>query len=275
MRPVSWLYVPGDRPDRFARAAESGAHVVVVDLEDAVHPDAKVQARREALAFVADAAPGTVEVRVNAIDSPWAVDDLAALRPVPALRAVRLPKVESADDVAAALDRLDPELGVSCLLESALGVENALAIARSDPHVVAIGLGEADLGGDLGVDEDGLAFARSRIVLAARAAGLAAPAMSIYPRVADPEGLAASCARGRALGMLGRGAIHPRQLPVIHDSFRPSDDELARAREVIAELDAASADGRGVLLLPDGRMADPAMRRRAQDILDVAAALDR
>lgn len=107
MRPVSWLYVPGDRPDRFARAAESGAHVVVVDLEDAVHPDAKVQARREALAFVADAAPRTVEVRVNAIDSPWAVDDLAALRPVPALRAVRLPKVESADDVAAALDRLD------------------------------------------------------------------------------------------------------------------------------------------------------------------------
>jgi citrate lyase subunit beta / citryl-CoA lyase len=273
MRPVSWLYVPGDRPDRFARALASSAHVVIVDLEDAVHPEHKLAARREALALLADAPPGRVEVRVNPLGSPRGRDDLAALPAVTALRAARLPKIEQPADVTAALAGLDPGIRVSCLLESALGVEHAFAVASSDRRVLAIGLGESDLGGDLGVGADGLDFARSRTVLAARAAGLAAPAMSVYPRVADAEGLAASCAHGRRLGLLGRAAIHPDQLSVIHDSFRPGAGEITRAQEVLAELDGAAATGVGVSVRPDGRMIDPAMRRRAQDVLDLAAAL--
>jgi citrate lyase subunit beta/citryl-CoA lyase len=274
---LSWLYVPGDRPERFAKAAASGTHVVIVDLEDAVAPGNKARARREALAWLADAEPGRVEVRVNAAGTPEGRDDLVALASLasrgepPALRAVRLPKVESAADVQRALGLLAPAtVPVVCLLESALGVEDAYWIATASPRVAAIGLGEADLAADLRVSgEDGLAWPRSRVVVAARAAGLPAPAQSVYPRVDDPEGLAASCRRGRAMGFRGRAAIHPRQVPVIHDAYRPAEAEIADARAVLAALDAAS----GVAVLPDGRMVDAAMRRPAEETLALAALL--
>lgn len=265
---VSWLYVPGDRPDRFAKAAASGAHVVIVDLEDAVAPEHKQRARREALAWLPDAAPGTVEVRVNAADTPWAAVDLAALTGWPALRAVRLPKISTADDVRAALAALaDPAVVVTCLLETALGVEHAFAVATADRRVAAIGLGEADLAGDLGVAESGLRWARSRVVTAARAAGLPAPAQSVYAAVSDLTGLYAACRAGRELGLLGRAAVHPRQVPVIHDAFRPDPAEVDAARAVLDALDAARSSGQGVLVLPDGGMVDAAMRRRATDVL--------
>jgi len=141
--PVTWLYVPADRPDRFAKAAASGADVVILDLEDAVVPAHKAEARDNAVRWLRTAAPGTVapdsvEVRVNALDTPWAQDDLRALSDVPALRAVRLPKVQSAADVTAALAALTAaRSGLSCLIESARGVEAAYEIASS-PRVTAI-----------------------------------------------------------------------------------------------------------------------------------------
>lgn len=143
------LYVPGDRPDRFAKAASAGADVVVVDLEDAVDAGHKTAARANLLAWLPDAAAGTVDVRVNAVGTPWGRDDLAALPDVPALRAVRVPKVASAGDVAvaAAMVAVD-RLPLHCLIETALGVENAFRIA-SAPRVGALALGEADLSSEL------------------------------------------------------------------------------------------------------------------------------
>lgn len=257
--PISWLYIPGDRPERFDKAVASGADVVIVDLEDAVPPDHKEKARRNALDFLSDAAPGTVEIRVNGSI------DLTAIPPLPALRAVRLPKIQSAVDVRKALDILDETIPVCALVESALGVENAYAIASSSPRVIAIALGEADLASDIGTTSDtGLGYARSRIVMAARAAGLPAPSQSVYPNVHDVAGLRASCRIGRALGFAGRAAIHPRQIPIIHEEFRPSDEEIAAARAVLDAL----ATGSGVSMLPDGQMVDEAMRRRAEQIID-------
>jgi citrate lyase subunit beta/citryl-CoA lyase len=185
----------------------------------------------------------------------------------PALAAVRLPKVESADDVRAAANLTDAAL--SCLIESALGVERAFEIATAHPRVVAVGLGEADLISDLGTSE--LSWPRSRIVVAARAAGLIPPAMSVYPHVDDLDGLAASCRDGCASGFRGRAAIHPRQLPVIREAFRPSPDEVADAQAVLAAFAQAADAGRGVTVLPDGRMVDAAMIGRAHRILDDAA----
>jgi citrate lyase subunit beta/citryl-CoA lyase len=268
---LTWLYVPGDRPDRFAKAVASGADSVILDLEDAVHAQRKAYARDEIARFCATRHEVPVHVRINAFGTPDAAADLAAVAGAPGLAALRLPKVTSAADVARVAAEVPAGVGLYPLLESALGVERAYAIATAHPAVAGIALGEADLRSDLGVvDDAGLAYARGRVVLAARAAGLPAPAMAVYPDVRDLDGLAASCRAGRALGFVGRTAIHPRQVPVIADAFRPSDGELRRAQELLAALDASAAAGLGTAVLPDGRFADRAMLDSARRVVALA-----
>lgn len=274
-RPLSWLYVPGDRPERFAKAAASGAHVVIVDLEDAVVADHKDRARREALAFLAGAAPASVEVRVNGPDTPAGRDDLAAIADGAALRAIRVPKITSASDVALVSDASAArKTALCCLVESALGVENAFAIACA-PRVGSIALGEADLASDLGTaDAAGLTWSRSRVIVAARAAGLPAPAQSVYLDIGDLDGLLQTSRAGRAMGFRGRAAVHPRQIPVIHEAYRPSKRELADAVAVLGALAQAEERGLGVVAMSNGHMVDEALRRRAEDIVATAAMLD-
>jgi citrate lyase subunit beta/citryl-CoA lyase len=159
---------------------------------------------------------------------------------------------------------LPESISLVCLLESALGVEEAFSIARS-PRAMRIGLGEADLRADLGVRGEGqLEWCRARVVVAARAAGLEPPAMSVYTSIDDLDGLADSCRQGRDAGMLGRAAIHPRQLDVIRRCFRPDADELAAARATLADMSDAVADGSGVFVDRNGRMIDAAVVRSAQ-----------
>ncbi|MCU1659318.1 MAG: citE3 [Pseudonocardiales bacterium] len=269
--PLTWLYVPGDRPDRFDKAAASGADVVILDLEDAVAPARKDEARAAVRDWVASARTGSVEVRVNAAGTQWHAADLAALVDRPALRSVRLPKVESAAEVTAVLDSLPVSMLVSCLLETARGIEAAFEIASAHERVESIALGEADLASDLGASGDAaLAWSRSRVVVAARAAGRPPPAMSVYAHVHDLDGLAESCRIGRALGFVGRAAIHPTQLPVIDAAFRPSAAEAADAAALIAAFDDGVAAGRGVVVLPDGRMVDAAMIGHARRIVALA-----
>ncbi len=262
------LYVPGNRPDRFGKAAASGADLVVLDLEDAVPPADKDRARAHAVDWAAG--HDAVEIRVNRLDSPWGAEDVKALAALPAVR-VRLPKVEHPDDVRRLLDLL-PTATVSCLLESPVGVERAFAIAGADPRVAGIALGEADLSSALGVDgDDGLAWVRARLVNASRAAGLGAPMMSAYARVSDLDGLRASCVAGRRLGFSGRMAVHPRQLPIIVSAFTPTDDEVTAANRLLDAVDRAGVADGGVIMLADGRMVDPAMVGRAREIVHVAA----
>jgi len=257
------LYVPANRPDRFAKAVAAGPDLLVLDLEDAVPVPDKVFARAEAVAW---AASSSAEIRVNTLDSPWGRDDLLALGALIEPR-VRLPKVESAEDVLRVLE-LVPSARITALLESPLGLERAFEIATASPQVVAVQLGEADLSSSLGVDgAAGLAWARGRLVSASRAAGLGAPMMSVYPHVHDLDGLRTSCLAGRDLGFVGRTAIHPRQLPVIVEAFTPTSEEVERAQRL---LDAVPADG-GVTVLADGRMADPAMIGRAREIVALRA----
>ncbi len=264
---LTYLYVPGDRPDRVRKALASDADVVLCDLEDAVAPGHKDEART-ALAGALAGVGRPVQVRVNDLASAWAADDLALVRALPAAVGVRVPKVEDASvvhEVAAAV----PGRALHLLVESALGVERAFELARSHPQVASLGLGEADLRSELGVDDDGLGWIRSRIVVAARAAGLVPPIMSVYPHVDDPGGLAESCARGRSLGFRGRAAIHPRQLGTIREAFLPSAVELARARAVVAAVESARASGTGTAVLPDGGFVDVAMLAAARAVLDL------
>ncbi|GAA4467165.1 HpcH/HpaI aldolase/citrate lyase family protein [Phytohabitans houttuyneae] len=258
---LTWLYVPGDRPDRFAKAVASGADAVILDLEDAVAAPRKEYARAAVADFLTQRHDLPVYVRIaSTADLPAAAGATG----------LRLPKVETAEQVRAIAALTAVELHP--LIESAAGVENAYRIATAHPAVASIGLGEADLRSDLGVtDETALAWPRGRVVVAARAAGLPPPAMSVYPDVSDVDGLAASCRLGRGQGFLGRAAIHPRQLPVIEAAFRPEPEEVARAVALLAGVAHAAEAGEGTVVLPDGTFADRAMVGAAQRVLDLAA----
>ncbi|THV27291.1 HpcH/HpaI aldolase/citrate lyase family protein [Glycomyces paridis] len=257
MNPASALYVPGDRPDRFAKAAASGAGLVILDLEDAVAPAAKADALAAVTARLADPPAVPIQVRVNT-DAP---QEITAIRATGARVGLRIPKVESPAD----LDRiaaLAGELPLTALIESARGLEAAAAIA-AHPAVRDLALGEADLASDLGsADPRVLDHARLRLLVAARAAGLPAPMLSVYPAIGDLDGLRADTERGRALGFSGRVAVHPKQIPVIEAVFAPTDADRAWAEAVLAAL-----EGGGVATLPNGDMVDPAMRGRALGIL--------
>ncbi|MDN3257067.1 HpcH/HpaI aldolase/citrate lyase family protein [Streptomyces mutabilis] len=263
---LTWLYAPGDRPPVVAKALAAGADVVVVDLEDAVAPDRKDYAREATAELLSEPQPVPVHVRVNALDGPLAAADLAALAALPGLSGLRLPKVTSPEQVAGVATATGgPPL--YALLETALGVERAYAIAAAHPSLRGIALGEADLRADLGVRGDpGLDWSRSRVVVAARAAGLAPPSQTVHPDTRDLEGLAASCAHGRALGFLGRAAIHPRQLPIIERAYLPTERELEEAETIVK---AATAQP-GALALPDGRFVDAAVVATAQRTLSLA-----
>ncbi|MGP4114753.1 HpcH/HpaI aldolase/citrate lyase family protein [Streptomyces sp. 4N509B] len=271
---LTWLYVPGDRPERVAGALRSGADVVIVDLEDAVAADRKGYALDATAELLTRRHEVPVHVRINALDSPLAAAEVRRLAPLPGLAALRVPKVTCAAELERLLGWLGPDAPTPALyplLENALGVEHAHAIATGHPAVAGIALGEADLRADLGVplgDEASLAWPRGRVVLAARAAGLPSPPQSVYPDVRDVEGLARSCAAGRSLGFLGRAAIHPRQLPVIERAYLPSSREVAAAEEIVTAV--ASAPGVGAMALPDGRFVDPAVVAGAHRTLALA-----
>jgi citrate lyase subunit beta/citryl-CoA lyase len=251
--PLTWLYVPADRPDRVEKAIASRAHAVIVDLEDGVAPAAKEQARANLSDLLGGRRDKPVFVRVNA----GSAADLEAVADLE-LAGVVVPKVERPADIPAGVR-------VHALIESALGLEAAFEIA-CHPQVHGLSLGEADLRSQTGALEVGLDWARGRIVNAAVAAGLPRPPQSVYPHVRDLEGLADSCRRGRALGHLGRAAIHPDQLPVIERAYLPTSGELAAAHDAIERLEADE-----VGTLADGAFVDAAMLGAARQVVELAA----
>lgn len=255
--PLTWLYVPASRPDRVLKALASGAHAVIVDLEDGVAPAGKEAARAGLPALFGELPSVRTYVRVNALGTQWADEDLAAVGGL-SIHGVHLPKVESAD-----VPRVG-ELELHCLVETPLGVERAFEIA-SAPGVRGLSLGEADLRAETGAGEAGLDWARSRVINAALAAGLPRPPQSVFAAIDDLDGLAASCARGRELGFLGRTAIHPKQLPVIERAYLPTAAEAEKARALLA----AAADEGGAFAL-DRTMVDAPFVAAARNTVALA-----
>lgn len=270
MTALTWLYVPGDRPETVTKALAAGADVVVIDLEDAVAADRKEYARDATAERLTDPQPIPVHVRVNALDGPLAAADLAAMAPLPGVRGLRLPKVTAPGQITRIARATTRAAGdappLYALLESALAIERAYDIATAHPALRGIALGEADLRADLGLrDDTGLDWPRSRVVVAARAAALPPPPQSVHPDTRDLDGLAASCAHGRALGFLGRAAIHPRQLPVIERAYLPTAEEIEQAETI---LKAAEAH-RGAQALPNGTFIDAAVVAQAHRTLSL------
>ncbi len=257
----SWLYVPGDRPDRFESALNSGADAVVVDLEDGVAPSHKEAARDAVVAWLEEVSDGPrIVVRINAIGE-GGLEDLVHL-PMASVDALRIPKVESPDDVNAVAEVLDLECQTRLLpiIESCIGLERANSIAFAHSLVAGISLGEGDLISELGTNYGPtLDWARVQVIVSARAAKLPSPAQGVYPWPHDVEGLREDSMRGRQLGFFGRSAIHPAQVPVINEVFGPTANELSRAESLLEKLDEFRGNGVGAFLDEEGKFVDAAM----------------
>ncbi|QRG09384.1 CoA ester lyase [Xanthobacter dioxanivorans] len=250
------LFVPGHRPERFEKAAGAAPDAVILDLEDAVPPDAKDAARAN---LDTGFTRRPVLVRVNASGTPWHEADMAAVaRLKPA--AVILPKAESPallDGVAAVLG---PDVPVIALVETAAGLAHARAVA-AHPTVRRIAFGSVDFSADIGCAHvrEALLAARAELVLASRLGGLAAPLDGVTTRIDDPSAASDDARYARALGFGGKLAIHPRQITPIRDGFLPDAEEIEWARKVLASGDGAAN--------VDGAMVDEPVRIRARSIL--------
>lgn len=260
----SFLFVPGDRPERLAKALAGAADAVILDLEDAVAPAAK-PAARAALAqrwpSLSAAERQRLLVRVNAVPAPGHDEDQALLQGLPGLAdlaGVMLAKAESAAQLQAVASRL-PGLPLLPLIESAQGLLQLPAIAGA-PQVLRLVLGHIDLQADLGMacgpDEVELLPARWQLVLASRGAGLAAPVDGVTVALDEPEQTLSDAQRARRLGFGAKLCIHPSQIEAVHRGLAPSAAECDWARRVLAAAEAAgNAWGAGALRV-DGRMVD-------------------
>ena len=257
------LFVPGNRPERFDKAAASGADAIVIDLEDAVPAVDKVSARAAACAWLRSAinTSGPLRLlRVNARGTQWFDDDVRALKDSDA-EGVMLPKCEQPSDLESLRGfQLWP------MLENALGIQNAVAIG-SAPGVQHLVFGSLDLQVDLAMqadaDETELAPYRAQIVLASRLAGLAAPIDGVTPEIDDHDLLTRATQRAVRQGFGGKLCIHPRQIPVVHQAMHPGDEAIAHARRVVA----AAEDSGGAAVALDGMMIDRPVIQRAQAVL--------
>ncbi|MCI2416197.1 CoA ester lyase [Saccharopolyspora sp. K220] len=258
---VAWLFVPGSRPERFAKAAAAGADVVIVDLEDAV-PAADKAAARENLRAAWPIGPN-VAVRINARSTEEFDDDVALCREI-APAAVVLPKTESAADVEATAE--DTGCAVLGLIESARGFVNLGEICAA-PGLARLMFGSIDLALDLGVTADAaLDASRSDLVRWSAACGLPAPIDGVTPSINDTEAIDRDSRRAKEWGFGGKLCIHPAQLPIVRRAMRPGDDEIAWARRVV-EADE-QAGGAAVSL--DGAMIDRPVVERARRLLRAA-----
>lgn len=262
----TYLFVPGNRPERFAKALASGADAVVLDLEDAVAEDAKRAARDAIAAWATTATPAErsrVVVRINDIASPHAPEDLRLLREA-SLREVMLPKAES-DEALGTVRAALRGVALLPLVETARGLANAEALAAAT-GVVRLVFGTLDFALDLDLDiaDDAapLAEAAARLVLASRLAGIDTPVAGVTPQFDDEARLLADFAWARRRGFGAKLCIHPRQVAAVHASLAPTDAELAWAQRVIA----AEAASPGAAQL-DGRMVDRPVVLQAQRTL--------
>jgi citrate lyase subunit beta/citryl-CoA lyase len=261
----SYLFVPGNRPDRYAKALAAGADAVIIDLEDAVAPPDKGAARDALKDFLSSKTSQPVLVRINAAGTEW-FDDDAALAGLPGVAGVVLPKAERVDDIERLLAA--GAAAVLPLIESALGFHHALELARV-PCVERLLFGSIDFSVDLGIEEsvESLQAFRSQLVLVSRLAGIAAPVDGVSTALDDEARISDDTRRARRDGFGAKLCIHPKQVAVVNAAFMPGADEIAWAERV---LDAAAA-ARGAAVAVDGKMVDRPVILKAQSIREEAA----
>ncbi len=276
----SRLYLPGNNPALMINAGLHSADGIILDLEDSVAPEKKDEARilvRNALRQI-DFCGAERMVRIN--QGPAGITDLRSVLPHN-VNLILIPKCESADNIKAIEKeisdiskslKLRNKVFLMPIIESALGVENSFEIARSSENVVAIAIGLEDYTADLGVPrtmegKESL-YARSRLVVAAKASGVQ-PIDSVFSDVADMEALKANVTASRSLGFEGMGCIHPRQIRIIRRGFAPDEAEIEKSKKIVLAFEAAKINGIGVVSL-GSKMIDAPVVARAQKSIDIA-----
>ena len=267
LSPRSYLFVPGNRPDRFAKACAAGADAVVIDLEDSVAAGDKSSARAAVAAWLTPAQP--VFVRVNVANSEWFGEDLK-LGGKPGIAGVLLPKAERIEDIRVVAEHFGAAAPLLLQIETAQGFWNALEMAGSN-GVQRLLFGSIDFQLDLGMaaEEDELLYFRSQIVLVSRLAGIQSPVDGVTTDINSPDRVRADTLRAKRLGFGGKMCIHPKQVPVVNECFAPTAEEEAWARRVVD----ASAAVHGGATSVDGKMVDRPVLARAEKILESIARL--
>ncbi len=270
----SLIFTPGTRPDMFAKALKSGADIVCVDLEDAIAPEHKNEARDKTLPTVAGSPGGDgIErmVRINSLRTADGLADVLAILTAPkAPLALMLPKVKSPDEVRLIEELLDgahAAIRFHVIIETNEGLEACHEIARASARIDSLLFGAVDMAAELRVEPtwSTLVYARSRMVHAA--AGSALDLIDVpFLDLDDMEGLAVEAAASAALGMTGKAAIHPKQIPVINDCFTPDAETIARARRVIAAFEAGDSG----LVVVDGKLIEKPVLRSMYRIVAIA-----
>lgn len=253
----TFLFVPGDRPDRFPKAVDAGPDMVVLDLEDAVAPDRKEEARASVVRWLA--AGRDAVVRVNASGTRWHAGDVQQLAALAA--ALMIPKAETREDWSTAAGCL-----ILPLVETARGLVNA-AVQLDYPEVVRPAFGSMDFAAEIGVDPDdrqAMQWARSSLVVAAATAGKAGPVDGVTTALDDEAALVTDVTSARALGMTAKLCIHPAQIRPVHALLQPSEAEVDWAHRVLAATQVAVA-------VVDGRMVDAPVLARARRIVSQAS----
>ena len=266
--PVTYLFVPGNRPDRFAKALGSGADAVILDLEDAVSPADKHAARERIGQWMASQTGDVLDrvlVRINDATSTWFEEDLRLLRRA-GVRAVMLPKAESTEQVEAVRSALPAGNGVVPLIETARGVANVGPIAAA-AGVQRLAFGTLDYAVDLDLsgDDRGFIYPASMIAIASRCAAVTTPIAGVTAALDDDERLLADLACARALGFGAKLCIHPKQVAVIRQAMLPTAAEIEWAQRVLSAVEV----GTGAIQI-DGRMVDRPVLLKARAILDRA-----
>ncbi|BAX63816.1 HpcH/HpaI aldolase/citrate lyase family protein [Burkholderia stabilis] len=261
----SYLFVPGNRPERFASALASGADAVIIDLEDAVEPAAKVDARETVKTWASRDRP--VLVRINGRGTPWFEQD-AKLAALDGIAGVVIPKTEGLDDIVDVVSAAKRKVPVFPLIETARGMWSAMDIAKA-PYVKRLMFGTLDFIAEMGTDDDHEALNpyRTQLALISRVAGIEQPVDGVTPDIHDTDRLVADTRNGKRHGFGAKLCIHPRQIAAVHACYSPSARDVEWAMRVV---DAVSrADGAATTV--DGKMVDRPVVLRAQQVLASAA----
>lgn len=278
----SMLYMPGSNTRALEKARGLPADALILDLEDAVAPDAKTEARQNIVSALTEGGYGQRElvVRVNGLDSPWGQDDIAAIAPT-AAHAILIPKVESAEMVRE-VERLmvgagvSETMGIMCMMETPLGILRADEIAGASPRLSCLVMGTSDLVKDLNAkhtpERSPVLTSLSLCVLAARAHGLAV-VDGVHLDLNDAEGFEAQCRQGRELGMDGKTLIHPKTVAAANAAFGPSESDVAQAKRIIEAHAEATRAGKGVVVL-DGKLIENLHVENAQRLVALATSIE-
>ena len=273
----SVLYIPGSNERALEKARGLPVDAIIFDLEDAVAPEAKAEARQTLAGALRQGGYGKRAkiVRLNALTTEWGPDDARALREAGA-DIFLLPKVNAPSDVDALADMLDPDMPIWVMMETPTSIFNARAIS-AHPRVTGLVAGTNDLAKDLGCrtrsDRLPLTGALQTIVLAARAARGVVAIDGVYNRFRDEDGLGAECEQGRDLGFDGKTLIHPAQIDIANVAFAPTEAEIELAERQIAAFEEAQASGQGVAVV-DGQIVENLHVATARRLLARAAAIN-